>query len=62
MHWHICNIKDCVEHCKINCRHGLPHEADTGIDSCKILTFCDIVGKRIKCRKLYKKEEKLLNG
>ncbi len=56
----ICNYKKKEYHCKYGCFHGTPHTPDIGKDSCKIPEFCDIVGKRIKCRKLYKKEEKEL--
>lgn len=52
----ICGFKNKTEHCKFKCRHGDVHEADTGMDSCKTLEYCDIVGKKVKCRKLYKKE------
>ena len=56
-----CSNTTKTDHCKFKCPHGDIHEADTGMDSCKILTFCDIVKKQVKCRKLYIKELKVLN-
>ena len=57
-----CNCTTKTDHCKYVCRHGDVHTADIGKDSCKIFEFCDIIKKRIRCRPLYKKEEKMLNG
>lgn len=56
----ICNIKDefVTDHCRQKCLHGRTHEKD----ECTSLEFCDIVNRKIKCRKLYKKELKYLNG
>jgi hypothetical protein len=62
MQLHICNIKDYVDHCKEKCRHGKPHVKDVGLDSCLPLEVCDITDKKVKCRKLFKREEKLLHG
>jgi len=58
----ICNNTTKTDHCKFKCLHGDVHEADIGKDSCKIFEFCDIVSKKVRCRKLYKKEVKVLNG
>ena len=55
-----CNFKDKKDHCKQVCQHGDAHERDIGKDSCLIPEMCFIVGKKVKCRKLYKKEIKLL--
>jgi len=55
-----CNFTKKGNHCKYVCPHGDVHERDIGKDSCLSWEFCDIVGKRVHCRKLYKKE--ILNG
>ncbi len=55
-----CNNTKKTDHCKFECLHGDVHEADTGMDSCKIIEHCDIAGKKVKCRPLYIREKKLL--
>lgn len=62
MSYVVCNYKYKTEHCKFKCPHGDAHEPDIGKDSCRVPEYCQIVNKNVKCRKLYKKEEKLLNG
>ncbi len=58
---YICNIKNCVSHCKEECFHGKPHDkGNERKNICTTFEFCDIVKKRIRCRKLYKKELKIL--
>lgn len=53
-----CNFKEKVEHCKQHCLHGDAHETL----ECSKLEMCNIAGKKVKCRKLYKKELKILKG
>lgn len=48
----ICNNTTKVEHCLTTCKHGLAHERD----ECSLEEYCDIVEKKVKCRKLFKKE------
>ena len=57
---YICNIKDPTSHCNVYCLHGQIHIKDIGADSCLKPEKCIIVNKRVKCRKLYKKEIKQL--
>ncbi len=54
----ICNIKDADIHCKMQCSHGKPHDNE----GCSSYQFCDIVQKRTKCRKLFKREIKIIRG
>lgn len=55
---YICNIKKETEHCRTQCIHGSVHQ----IDDCSQPELCSIVGKKVRCRKLYKKELKLLEN
>lgn len=55
-----CNCTTKTDHCRFKCVHGDVHEADTGKEGCRKFEFCDIVGKRVKCRPLFKKEVKEL--
>ncbi len=56
-----CNYKNKIYHCKYICYHGDAHDHKEFECSSKG-EFCDIAGKRIKCRPLFKKELKLLEG
>ncbi len=52
----VCNCTTKVEHCYHHCIHGKPHLKD----ECLGFEICNIVNKRVKCRKLFTKELKEL--
>ena len=53
-----CSNKEKTDHCKYVCLHGDIHQKD----ECVSYQFCNIVKKKIRCRKLFKRELKLLGG